>query len=61
MKPEEFAEELAGLLKKKPFMFAQLLREFSQVDYRTFLQGWSELRTKYELSREPDGSYLIKE
>ena len=59
MKPEELAEQLAAVLNKRPYFYAELLREFSRVDYRTFLLGWSELRTRYPLLRDAEGHYLM--
>lgn len=60
LKSEELAEKLATLLKERSYMFSELLREFHQVDYRTFLLGWSELRTQYQLDRDEEGRYLLK-
>ncbi len=60
MKPEELAEQLAAVLKKRPYFYAELLREFPGMDYRTFLLGWSELRTRYKLERDAEGHYLME-
>jgi hypothetical protein len=60
LKPDELAKKLAINLKEKPRFFSELLNEYSRIDYRSFLLGWSELRTKYELQRDGQGRYLIK-
>ena len=60
LKSEEFAEKLAATLKERARFFSEMLNEYSQVDYRSFLLGWSELRTRYELQRDEGGRYLIK-
>lgn len=60
MKPEELAEQLAIVLRQKPTFFAELLQEYGRSDYRAFLLGWSELRTKYHLDRDSEGRYLMK-
>ena len=59
MKPEEIAAELTRTLKDRPSMFAELLREYGQLHYRVFLRGWSELRTRQRLERDPEGRYFI--
>ncbi len=59
MKPNELADQLEAYIKKRPCFYAELLREF-QVDYRTFLLGWSELRERGQLLRDADGRYLMK-
>ena len=60
MKPDELAEKLAISLKENPRFFSELLNEYSRIDYRSFLLGWSELRTKFELQRDAQGRYLLK-
>ncbi len=61
LQANELTEKLAVLLREKPSFFAELLREYSEkVNYRTFLLGWSELRTKYHLDRDSEGRYFLK-
>ena len=59
MRPDELAAELTRVLKDRPSMFAELLREYGHLHYRVFLRGWSELRTRQQLERDPEGRYLI--
>ena len=61
MKPEELAEKLAVILIDRKCFFSELLLEHRDVDYRTFLLGWSELRERYNLSRDEEGHYLREE
>jgi len=60
VKPPELAEEIAAILRQRPYFYSELLRKYAQVDYRTFLLGWSELRTKYSLARDEEGRYLME-
>ena len=61
LQANELTEKLATILRERPSFFAELLREYSKkVDYRTFLLGWSELRTRYQLDRDSEGRYLLK-
>ena len=60
VKPAELAEEVALKLKEKPHFFSELLRNYSKMEYRAFLLGWSELRIKYRLDRDEEGRYLLK-
>jgi hypothetical protein len=60
VKPIELSEKLVALLKEQPYFYSDLLRKFTEVDYRTFLLGWSELRTRHELDRDEEGRYLMK-
>ncbi len=60
MNSEAFAEQLAEILKSRACFFSELLREFADVDYRTFLLSWSALRAKYQLERDERGRYLLK-
>lgn len=58
---EELVKELASSLKKKGYFFAELLKKYSEVEYRMFLQAWSDIRKNYELERDKEGRYLIEE
>jgi len=53
------SEDIADKLKIKSYFFSDLLREYSAVEYRTFLLAWSDLRNKYELKRDKEGRYLL--
>jgi len=61
LKPEEIAEKLAAILMERKCYFSELLLEHRNVDYRTFLLGWSQLRERYELFRNEEGRYSRKE
>ena len=60
MNSEQFVEKLAATLKERALFFSELLNEYSDVDYRSFLVGWGELRTRYELQRDHEGRYVIR-
>ena len=60
MQAEQVALELAAALRERPWFFAELLRKYSRVDYRTFLLGWSELRTRHPLERDEEGRYRLR-
>jgi hypothetical protein len=60
LKPEELAEKFASALREKAHLFSELLEANPDVPYRSFLQGWSELRTRYDLKRDAEGRYLLK-
>jgi hypothetical protein len=59
LKPDELAEKLVKMLNERAYFFSELLREFCEVEYRTFLLAWSVLRTKYQLKRDKQGRYLM--
>ncbi len=59
MNAVELSHEMAEVLKKEPKYFADILRLYSDVEYRTVLLGWSELRSAVELKRDEEGRYLI--
>ena len=60
LKPLELAEEIAAVLRERPYFYSELLRKYAQTDYRSFLLSWSELRTKYSLARDEESRYLLK-
>ena len=53
------AERIVGLLKKEPLNFYAILRALDDVEYRTVLQAWGELREKDLLARDHAGNYLL--
>jgi len=61
LKPEELADKLAAILLERKCYFSELLLAHRDVDYRTFLLGWSALRERYPLWRNEDGCYFRKE
>jgi hypothetical protein len=51
---------MATLLRAHPRTFYELLRELDDVEYRTILKAWGELRERRALGRDDHGRYLIR-
>ena len=61
MKSEELADIFATKLRERPYLFSEIMEAFPDLEYRTFLLGWSELRTRYSLARDEEGRYKMPE
>lgn len=59
MKVKVLEEELAEKLKKESLFFGEMLKMYENVDYRTFLLAWSELRSNHQLARDEEGRYKL--
>lgn len=60
MTPQAVADRMATLLRAHPRTFYELLRELDDVEYRTILKAWGELRERRALGRDDHGRYLIR-
>ena len=56
----EIADRILALLKEEPMSYYAILRALEDVEYRVILQAWGILREKDLLSRDPEGSYLLR-
>jgi hypothetical protein len=55
----QVAQNMTAMLREKPVFFADLVRAFPGVPYRTLLLAWGQVLEGSTLSRTEEGHYFL--
>ncbi len=56
----DLVDRVMEYIGRQPFFFYDVLRYFSDEEYRDILIAWSTIRSRETFERDEDGRYILK-
>ena len=56
---QDLVDKIMAYMGRGPFFFYDIVREFSDQEYRDLLQAWGMIRSKENFERDAEGHYVL--